>query len=451
MAHNRALKLLLLATPLPALAGCWESHALLADATMDAPVDARPDVSPDAIDVRSDVPDVADVADVADVPVEPCPETLTEDGPVHLEVLWRHRAPGVWTASGSAGIAVLEGVVLAIVPTMSTSPPPGLPSDVWLDAETGATLEGRPDELLSGVTAIAAGSRAVGMRFIAADSGGPSRPPGFTGLGVDPAGGPTDSWGRVPPDGMTAITPEALRAREEYPSWWAVVGGTLASGERGLIAVAMVNASVSYFMAHDLWRSTAGRGEGFVLSGFTDEVVWTTPEKIVLWTAPSTEAHEFPLPAFSEFVPVTQPPEVSSSLHYIFAGRSDDSAVGVHMWVESRTPRTLDLISSSTFDDLEPLVDRPEPRDLASTTSHTTLAWAAHRELGHGRVPSCLYVAPLGMYGEPMGSSVRVDSGVGEAGEVGIEHVRLAVDGDAFYLLWRHAPDLWVARIAATP
>jgi hypothetical protein len=65
-------------------------------------------------------------------------------------------------------------------------------------------------------------------------------------------------------------------------------------------------------------------------------------------------------------------------------------------------------------------------------------------------VPSCLYVTLYDRALTTLGATQRIDPGVAESHLPGLEHVRVVAGADGFYVLWRQAPELWVARFRSS-
>jgi hypothetical protein len=99
------------------------------------------------------------------------------------------------------------------------------------------------------------------------------------------------------------------------------------------------------------------------------------------------------------------------------------------------------------FDELEAMVERPEPREFAGGDRAPLLAWVAHRDFGSGPEPVGRYVPPLEPGGAPAGPSARIDD-AGDSRAPAPEFIRVISDGGAIYAIWRCASDLCVAALA---
>ena len=459
-----------------ATAGCYSSYQVAADGEWevrdradvpDAPDDSRrdeadggaadsdTDVHADAWDTPDDDDDDHDYdhaggdAD-ADVVVEECPASLPTDGPVRLNLRWRRLAATDWTDPGSAALTVSSSVVLAAFPRPAS--PGGEPRLVRLSADSGEPLLDGPPLILEYASATALALD--GQLFV----GVVAMPDGPPNLGLRRAR--LESSGTISGEVATrgivlsgATVVVDLRARADA-SWLYVA----TRGSRG--AAWMLNAvtlphSMSAEDAWLLYEDPSEPGAAFVAweegdegDGVADTVAWTQPDGVEVRTATGTNLAAWTLPARSKFVPIAAVPVGEDNEPYMFAGRSDDAAVGIRMWIEVRRAFDLAFVSGTYLEHLESLVRRPEPRALERVGSQLLLAWAAERSLGGGEaVASCLYLTPLDASGAPAGGTMRIDPGTAEAHLPGIEHVRLVVGPDGIYLLWRQDPELWVARV----
>jgi hypothetical protein len=99
------------------------------------------------------------------------------------------------------------------------------------------------------------------------------------------------------------------------------------------------------------------------------------------------------------------------------------------------------------LEELESLVDRPEPREFAGGDRTPALAWVARHDSGSDSQPVCLYVTPLGLYGAPSGASLRIDGEGDEPSSTPPQFVRMVSDGNALYVVWKCSQDLCVVGL----
>jgi hypothetical protein len=416
-----------------------------ADGRDDADGDAEADLSAEA-EAEAD----ADADGDAEVFVEECPDSLPTDGPVRLNLRWRRLAATDWTDDGSAALGEASNVILAAFPRPSS--PTGEPRLVRLAADSGEPLlDGPPlipeyaaatalaltDQLLVGAVAMPDGPPNLGLRRARLESSGT-------------ISGDVATRGIVL-SGATVVVD--LRARADASWLYAATRGS--RGAAWMLNAVTLPHSMSAEDAWPLYEDPSEPGAAFVAweegdegDGVADTVAWTQPDGVEVRTATGTNLAAWTLPARSKFVPIAAVPVGEDNEPYMIAGRSDDAAVGIRMWVEVRRSSDLGFVSGTYLEHLESLVRRPEPRALERVGSQLVLAWAAERSLGDGEpVASCLYVTPLDATGAPAGGTMRIDPGVADAHLPGIEHVRLVVGPDGIYLLWRQDPELWVARV----
>jgi hypothetical protein len=413
--------------------GCYASHYVWAE--------------PDGTGPRDDAAGRTDAeADLPEAAVEQCPDSLPTEGLVRLPLRWRRLASSGWTAPGSAALAVVDGVVLAAVPRAPTTPG-AAPLLLRLAGDSGTPLLDGPAELadLGAATAVAAARSVDGAApFVAGAGLAPD-----TGLVVIRAARLESSGATHDPlageTGLEATETADLRAAADAERLFVVHEGAGPAGW-ALDAVTIGRESG----ALDSWRlydADADSGEGFVAVDPTaGTVLWTQPEALDLRTSSGSNLARQELRPASPFVPAAMMVGLDLTTRYVLAGRSArEGRDGV--WIDLRATRTLAEAGSADLPELEPLVDRPEPRALEPAGARLVLAWAARRTFGTDAVPSCLYLTPLDAGGAPTGTTMRVDPGDAEARPAGIEHVRVVVDGESIYVLWRQDPDLWLARL----
>ncbi|MBI5488437.1 MAG: hypothetical protein HY905_13980 [Deltaproteobacteria bacterium] len=452
---------------LPALASfaCYASYQNLAEGgggpadDAAAPEDAwRDDAGGPDAEARDDIVDDAhdSVVDGGDAAVELCPATLSTPGAVSLRVAWRRNVSSDWTEPGSAALAIVDNVVLVIVPQ-----PDGLsPMVLRLAADSGAVLDDAPprlDATFDSVTALAATTTSGGTHALVAARGTAADGTADLVAGTPTAGGAVrDVFVRpVVLDGVTvrdlqlAVGPRTYAATGGYaaPSGWMLHAVTLdASDEPGEPTIVRVfrPASPAPAAGFVAWGAGGPAGDGAVL--------WSQPDALELREVDDSPRAAVPLDPSEPFAPIAaEPSDLVFEPDFLRAG--SDSADGATLWVEHRAGTDLGCAASSTLADWVAALDRPEPRALERTGDREyVLAWVARRSLGDGGpVPSCLYITPFEAASAPGGRTVRVDPGVAESHLPGIEQVRIATGAGAVYVLWRQPPEVWVVRLDRDP
>ena len=388
--------------------------------------------------------DAGDDDGSTDVPLSSCPAELPGEGPVRFSVRWRHVEPWAWASPGSAGVGVIGGVLFATQPS-SPWVAGSEPFDVWLDAETGAPM---PWERRRAVT----GARVVVVRTVADDHfdvaafspGVGDVPADPHGVFVQPDGAEGGGWG---------YSAEYMGYEIVLPAVGRIVGGP--EGTNGTIAGQAIGGTWGVD-AGDLWgdlfplyRGPEPAGDAFgafVRTSAGERYLWTVDDQLVLTTAGFSEIRRVPLGWNAAYVPAcaSRPGVIDSD--FLIAGRSLGLDYGIGMLVERRRATDLTAVSSHHLADYDYLVDRPEPRDLVGDAGVFALAWVAQR------VPdapgfACLYAMPLDEDGAPAGPALRIDDAPVPVDEAPVEHVRVIVGEGSFFVLWRRAPDMWLARV----
>jgi hypothetical protein len=393
-------------------------------------------------------------ADVDAAPVEQCPESIPMGGPGRLAVVWRRMAADDWGGYYPPALAMTGGVVLAVKPmedpaTRSLGPP----ALVRLSAADGSPLTDGPthlDDIAPTWAVGTAGPSDDSWLAALADAGGADRFELWRSRLT--SSGATLDLVEQPAPGLEVRRILNLQAAHDRANLYVVVSGTGSSGMQAQAIVAPLSTGIL-----TIWPLSEGwsdDGAGFVAwaegdrgDGIADTVAWTSPAQVVLTSATGDNLATWDLPTPSPYLPVAAAPMPSpGELRYVFAGRSDDVPVGSRMWTEIRDGRDLHHISGVVLDDLETLVDHPEPRALERSGDGFVLAWAARRVLDGAPRASCLYLTGLDAAGSPTGTTIRVDPG-GEAILPGIDQVRLVEAPEGTFVSWQHGAELWVARV----
>jgi hypothetical protein len=399
-----------------ALAGCWASYRIESD-------EGARDASP---------------ADDGMAPTASCPPTLPTGDEERLERRWSARIPGVWSAYGSAGVAVRDGVLLVVPPR-----PRGEAPWVFPFAETtGELLREAGDATvapLAGATAVAAMQGETFALFLGAAADGVTR------VSLRPDGYATDTtelrvdWGGV------VVTD--LRAGGRLSSVAGLAaGGSVGRDGRELLAVAF-GEDGSTGDVYPLYEEPASALPSEACVSGEHGVIWTSPAGRIAGFGMTPPATPRPFDRPPPWAPISSAPDISSSRHLLLAYRGAPPIPEDPITIESRDGLP---IESHKLVELDGLVDRPFPRELAGGDRSPALAWVAHDGAAALR-PACLYVTPLGLYGGPSGPSLRVDDEGSVPSSTSPEFVRLVADVDMLLVVWRCAPDLCTAALRRTP
>jgi hypothetical protein len=443
------------------LLGCAEGLHLADDEQGDATPAEDGEPLRDDAGRLDDGTSLDDAAPPGDVPVAPegCPALLPGAGDVELVLAWRREIPGVWSDPGSAGLAVARDTVAVGVPTGSSTALPPQPFH-FFTAEGAEPLPGPSggeyDDWFAWCWSVA-GTRVgdlahfVGLRW----AGGV---PVVEAATFDPLDGTAGGAGwlftehgpglrsvldlrSVPASFSPGTALQAFNVvRGEQLSGGALTFGWL-EGEPGM---------AGWDLAHD---STPSSSAWAAPGGWLDfeirddlEVAYTTSTELRLRTLVGRDLVAIPLRSPSTFTPLVAVAPAAGGSDFLVAGRSDDPAAGRGMWTERRAAGSLALLASANLGDLDERIARPEPRDLAGEASRFALAWVSPGRAGPDAPSACLYLTPLDDDGAPIGAALRIDDATAAA-STPVEHVRLTWYEGAAYLLWRRAPDLWIARV----
>jgi hypothetical protein len=402
-----------------------------------------------------------DAAPPMDVPVAPegCPAFLPDTRDVELVLGWRREIPGVWGDPGSAGLAVARGTVVVGVPTGGATGFPPQPFH-FFTADGAEPLPGPSgseyDDWFAWCWSVA-GTRVgdfahfVGLRW----AGGV---PVVEAATFDPLDGTAGGAGWLFTEsgpGLRSVldlrsVPASLSPGTALQAFDIVrgedaAGGTLTfgwlEGEPGMAGWDLARDSAPSSPA---WAAPGGWLDFEIRDDL--EVAYTTTTELGLRTIVGRDLVAIRLRSPSSFTPLVAVDPAAGGSDFLVAGRSDDSAAGRGIWTERRAAGSLELLASANLGDLDEHIARPEPRDLAGEANRFALAWVSPGRAGPDAPPACLYLTPLDDDGAPVGAALRVDDAEADA-HAPVEHVRLTWYDGAAYLLWRRAPDLWIARV----
>ncbi len=410
--------------------------------------DGSPDGGDDSVE-DGRVPDAADGAGpdadgAVDAPLSGCPAELPGEGPVRFSVRWRHVEPWAWASPGSAGVGVIDGVVFAVQPS-SPWVDGSEPFDVWLDAATGEPL---PFERRRTVT----GARAVAVRTVdddhfdvAAFAPGvgdtPADPFGAFALPEGTSGG---GWSySAEMYGYGIVLPSAAHLVGGPESTSGTIDGRATSREWGVDAGDLWGGTFPLYRGPELAGDAFGAFSG-TSSG--ERHLWTVNSQLVLTAAGLSEILRVPLPWGAAYVPASPSRPGVPDSDFLIAGRSDYMMERMGLRVEKRRATDLALLSQHFLDEYDSFVERPEARELAGDAGVFALAWVGQRlpdESGF----ACLWATPLDEDGAPTGPAARIDDAPVPLEEAPVEHVRVILRDGSFFVLWRRAPDMWLARV----